>query len=297
MKPTMLIRGLAVAAALLLSATTASVATAAGKPEHANPRYVALGDSFASGFGAGSYLDACGRSLLGYPALLAQSNNYQLDFQACAGATTGDVLSTQLGTLDARTKLVTITIGGNDAGFSTVLAACGGILSDMCESFVNWAEVNATAALPGRLDTLFAEIRLKAKTAKVVVTNYPHLFNGTDCSDYTNFTVGGMAALNHGTDVLSDLLSAAAARAGFEFADVRRSFAGHAVCDTVPWINNYDAAHLNDAFHPNAAGFAGGYEPAVASVVNVKKGGSAMSVTTGGVTSSDTTRGQVRITR
>ncbi len=296
MKRTMLIRGLAVAAALLLSATTASVATAAGRPEHANPRYVALGDSFASGYGAGSYLDACGRSLLGYPALLAEGNSYQLDFQACAGATTDDVLTKQLGTLDARTELVTITIGGNDAGFSSLVAACGSFLANECESLVGWAEATTSAVLPGRLDALFADIRLKAKRAKVIVTNYPHLFNGTNCGSLT-FTAGGMAALNHGADVLSDLLSAAAARAGFEFADVRRSFAGHAACDTVPWINAFDAAHLNDAYHPNAAGYAGGYEPAVAGVLDVKKGGGPMSVTTGGITSSDTTRGQVRITR
>ncbi len=47
------------------------------------------------------------------------------DFVACAGATTTSLVSGgQLTALDADTELVTLTIGGNDIGWSSVVGAC-----------------------------------------------------------------------------------------------------------------------------------------------------------------------------
>lgn len=54
--------------ALLLGASLAVPADAAPKPPSTKPQYVALGDSYAAGNGAGSYLSdgtGCYRSLLG----------------------------------------------------------------------------------------------------------------------------------------------------------------------------------------------------------------------------------------
>ena len=90
-------------------------------------RYVALGDSFSSGTGTGTYdLDGnCQRSRYAYPALVAERrSNLKLVFAACAGATTDDVLLTQASQLNRATRLVTITIGGNDVRFSDVFSAC-----------------------------------------------------------------------------------------------------------------------------------------------------------------------------
>src|SRR5688500_1223392 len=90
-------------------------------------RYVALGDSYSSGTGTGTYdLDGrCQRSRYAYPPRVAKRrSNLKLVFAACAGATTDDVLLTQASRLNAATRLVTITIGGNDVGFGDVFSAC-----------------------------------------------------------------------------------------------------------------------------------------------------------------------------
>ena len=90
--------------------------------------YVALGDSYSSGVGAGNYISSsgnCERSYDAYPEQWAASHSpASFVSVACSGATTADVLSSQVSALSASTTLVSITIGGNDAGFSSVMETC-----------------------------------------------------------------------------------------------------------------------------------------------------------------------------
>ena len=43
---------------------------------------------------------------------------------ACSGATTTDVMNSQLSALSSSTTLVSITVGGNDVGFSNIMTTC-----------------------------------------------------------------------------------------------------------------------------------------------------------------------------
>ena len=63
---------------------------------------------------------ACQRSTYAYPSLIASSKGLTLNFRACSGATVADVTTTQLGALGSGTTHVTISVGGNDAGFADV---------------------------------------------------------------------------------------------------------------------------------------------------------------------------------
>src|ERR1700739_2926637 len=93
----------------------------------AQPAYVALGDSYSSGVGTRVYYNdgtSCERSPDAYAPQIASQRGYALTFEACSGAKTTDVTNNQLGPLNSSTNLVTITIGGNDAGFSTVIENC-----------------------------------------------------------------------------------------------------------------------------------------------------------------------------
>jgi len=73
-------------------------------------RYVALGDSYAAGQGAGSYLNDCKQSTKGYPALLAAEKHVRLEAnETCTGATTAEVADTQLSALHRRIRLVILT--------------------------------------------------------------------------------------------------------------------------------------------------------------------------------------------
>src|SRR4051794_10031344 len=90
-------------------------------------QYVGLGDSYSSGVGTRVFYSesgSCKRSPEAYPPKIAAANGYTLSFQACSGAKTTDVNANQLGTLSSTTNLVSISIGGNDAGFSNVIINC-----------------------------------------------------------------------------------------------------------------------------------------------------------------------------
>ena len=88
-------------------------------------QYVALGDSYSAGVGSRVFYEEsgeCKRSPDAYPPKIAAAKGYTLNFEACSGAKTPEVNEKQLGKLSSTTSLVTITIGGNDAGFSNVIS-------------------------------------------------------------------------------------------------------------------------------------------------------------------------------
>src|SRR5450631_856934 len=144
----------------------------------AQPQYVALGDSYSSGVGTRVFYEEageCDRSPDAFGPKITAAKGYTLSFQACSGAKTPEVNSKQLGTLSATTSLVTITIGGNDAGFSNVIINCA-LYYFTCGSAISEANTYIKNSLPGLLETTYKNIRAKATTAKVVVLGYPKLF-------------------------------------------------------------------------------------------------------------------------
>ena len=242
---------------LASTCTLALGATLAAAPAQAasgDGDYVALGDSFSAGTGTYARTDACYRSPYGYPALIAGQQGLALDYQACSGADTTDVLADQLGTLDAGTARVSMTIGGNDVGFADVLTECAlpGWISD-CDGEIDDSLATLRTVLPGRLDQVYGEIAGRAPNAEVAVAGYPYLFNGQDCSWATFFSGREMARLNAGTAELDRLIDARSSAAGFTYVEVRDDFAGHAVCDRQAWINNLTLP-IDESFHPNRAG-------------------------------------------
>ncbi|MGK4584240.1 SGNH/GDSL hydrolase family protein [Kitasatospora sp. HPMI-4] len=240
----------------LVSATAANAASV---------NYVALGDSYSSGVGAGSYTSesgSCERSTNAYPYLWANANSPDsFTFAACSGAKTGDVLSSQLSGLNSATTLVSITIGGNDAGFASTMETCVLSSDSSCLSAVATAENYASNTLPGQLDQVYSAIRSAAPNAQVVVLGYPHLYqiNGT-CI----FGIGDTkrSAINGAADVLDGVIAKRAANAGFTFEDVRGLFSGHEICGSdTQWLHS-TTLPIDESYHPNADGQAGGYLPA-----------------------------------
>jgi lysophospholipase L1-like esterase len=260
------VRPLIVLAGLLLGVLITPLPSAAAEP----PVYVALGDSYASGVGTGSYLDdgsGCLRSSYAYPGLLAQQHGYTLRFRACAGATIDHVRAVQLGALDEGTSLVTLSVGGNDAGFAEVLTTCAAPWwLARCDPAVDLARRIVRDELPGRLRLLYAEVRDRAPHARVVVVGYPHVFMGEDCDLGTWFSRAEQQRLNATGDQLNARIAAAARAAGFSFADPTAAFAGHAVCDDTAWVNGLSLP-IGDSYHPSTAGHAEGLLPLVASLL------------------------------
>jgi lysophospholipase L1-like esterase len=259
----------AVAGAMVTGASTAAATT--GERLHSQPvgstvNYVALGDSYSSGLGTGVYDPAsgdCSRSPLSYPPLWASEHHpASLQFVACSGATTGDVRGSQIAALDPGADLVTITIGGNDAGFGSVLRTCTvGPSDSACVAAVDTAEEFVRTELPGRLDRTYAAIRGAAPRAHVIVLGYPRLFELTPgCSDPLAPNLTRRTKLDEGADVLNSVIyKTVAQQPGFGFVDVQDRFAGHGVCSSDPWINGPSVPPFIGPYHPNQQGYRNGY--------------------------------------
>jgi lysophospholipase L1-like esterase len=243
--------------------TGAAVALSLGSPATAaGTSYVALGDSYSSGTGTRTYLSdgtSCQRSVYAYPSLDAAALALSLTFRACSGATVADVTNTQLSALTSTTAYVTISVGGNDAGFASVLTTCAqpSWLSN-CYGAIDKANSVINTTLPGRLTTLYSAIRAKAPSARVIVVGYPRIFNGEDCNLLTWFSPTEEARLNATADLLNSRTQTAAAAAGFQFANPTSRFVGHAVCDDVEWLNGLSNP-VGESYHPNKAGHRDGY--------------------------------------
>ncbi len=155
-------------------------------------QYVALGSSYAAGYGIQPQVPgagSCGRSELDYPHLVAAKMHLELDDVSCGGAVTANALDTsqgsappQIDAVTAKTRLVTMTIGGNDVNYVGTAIECGQPNST-CVATANPAETDAAfQALPHSLTDLIQAVRAKAPSAIVVLVTYVRLVPPTACS-------------------------------------------------------------------------------------------------------------------
>jgi lysophospholipase L1-like esterase len=247
-------------------ATLAMAVGAAAVPAQAvdKTKYVALGDSYAAGQGAGPYLDDCYRSDNTYSELADEAKAIKLvRNEACSGRTTQEVVDTQLKRLNKSTELVTITAGGNNLGFGTIVTACGTAISDpsaapACDkASADAAALIGSGQLAGDVGAMIRAVKAAAPNAKIVVTGYPYLYDPVPLNPADPLSLFIYRATQL-ADGLNGSIAAAAAVSGAEYVDVRAAFAGHGINSATddPWIN-LDLTNLAspDNFHPNAEGY------------------------------------------
>jgi hypothetical protein len=251
-----------------VAAPSGSATISTSRPTHVSQSgYAALGDSYSSGVGTRVYdpaSGACQRSPLAYPRLSAAIQRQQLTFLACSGATTADVRTSQIPSVPPDTRLVTITVGGDDVGFASVLGACSAG-APPCETLIADGLAAIQQVLPARIDATFAAIKAQAPSAGLVVLGYPRLFGSGPC------TAPGLppsaairAKIDAGTDLLDEVIGQEANTAHATFIDVRPRFDGHGSCATPGrrWINP-PTVPASESYHPNIAGQGLGYLPAL----------------------------------
>jgi lysophospholipase L1-like esterase len=255
-------------AAAVATTLVSAVASAAPAGAQTTVHYVALGDSYSSGVGSGSYTSSsgsCDRGAKAYPQLWANSNApASFAFVACSGATTSSVISTQLAALSSATTLVSITVGGNDVGFASVMENCVLSSTSSCVSDVDAAESKMASQLPGDLNAVLGDIRADAPNARVVVLGYPELYDLSKSATCIGLSATDRKDLNAAADELDGQIQAAAGRYGDVFADVRAAFAGHRICDSSSWLHSVNFLDVSESYHPTAAGQADAYEPVLA---------------------------------
>lgn len=254
-----LLRVLAVVVALL--AMLAGWIVVEGRPRQASPaEYVAMGSSFASGpgitDGAPDSPLFCARSKDNYAHQLARLRGLSLVDVTCGGATTRHVLEggqllqpAQLDALRPETRLVTLTIGGNDIAYIGKLLALGcarhtqwylKIIESVlgCRSLTD-AEVHARLqALPAQFDRIAGEVRRRAPDARLVLLTYPAVLPPSGTCDRLGLTAEQADAMRAIALALADVTRAAAARHGALVYDAGTDTAEHGVCGDAPWMTD-----------------------------------------------------------
>ncbi|WP_404818932.1 SGNH/GDSL hydrolase family protein [Streptomyces phaeolivaceus] len=253
----------AVAAALMTFAGLGAAGAAPAQAAAPTAEYVALGDSYASGVGAGSYDPAsgdCKRSTKNYPHLWAAANpEYKLKDVTCSGAKIPDVRANQLSALKPTTNLVTLTVGGNDAQFAPVVEGCLTKDDSYCETGTIWASYYARNQMVNELSSLYKDIKARSPKALILVFGYPQAISTTGTCAPIELSARKRTAMNGFADALAEGTKKATVDASVYFVDMRKQFAGHGACGTAPWIHGVNLAESAATFHPNAAGQEQGY--------------------------------------
>jgi lysophospholipase L1-like esterase len=271
----------ATAAALACAASAAAPAPAGAEP---HGPLLALGDSFSSGEGGGSYdpaVPVCDRSPQAWPRKVAGALGWPATSVACSGAIIDDILTggrapgrdRQLSALESGPApgVVTLTIGGNDAGFASVLRRCATQVSSCVGYYTDDKPLDATIdRVAARLPEVYRAIeRRLPDDSELMVMGYPRLFPRAPRHGWLAMSAGEMRFLNAETDRLDDAIRDAAAAEHVRFFDVRDALDGHEVTAANEWlnvpqlrVNALDVqiiaaalAHNNSLFHPTGAGY------------------------------------------
>ena len=252
--------GVLVSSLLALSIVATPVAAGAD-------RYVALGDSFSSGVGTGSYTlsSSCRRGVYAYPWLVAQQRaDTSLTFVACSGATTSSLLANQIASVTADTTIVTVTIGGNDIGFANLIVQC---TLASCSTALDNTRASLRTVLAPRLDAVYSAIRSRALSARVVVLGYPFIFSSASCFGSFGITSTERTKANELSDAIDQLSRERAGLAGVTYTSAIAAFTGHAVCSGSAWLNGLNLFATVESYHPNRNGNSSGYAPLVHSAL------------------------------
>ena len=246
-------------------------------------RWIAAGDSYASGEGAAGARGHCGRT---EQAMVQRahdliSGEVEIDafaHVACNGTVIDEVLAqvraASISSSDVPFNLVTLTIGGNDAGFAKVLLDCVG--ADGLLSFGTsgkTAGCNLTEAeLIGRVDALRprlvelykAIVDELAPRGALVVVGYPNIY--ADPDGWGDDMCAGLAkpdamTLRRVATELDARIADAAEQAGATFVSMIDAFKGHELCGPDErWMHSISLG-LRDgtvrptrSFHPNDLG-------------------------------------------
>ncbi|QDQ97760.1 GDSL-type esterase/lipase family protein [Tomitella fengzijianii] len=230
-------------------------------------RVAVIGDSTAAGLGNPPVQDptpadtACGRSRNAFAVSLASADGWDVTNLACSGATIragllgpqeagGMALPPQV-SADAVTRadLVVVSIGANDVNWSWMLRLCAGT-GDCASSALQAYYQQQLADFSQDLLQLSAQLQQLPRHPAVIINEYYDPFSGgTECLKGLGVTDAKVDALQDDLDALNQVLSKAAAAAGFRTASP--DFDGHGVCSAQPYVQGVDDPA---PFHPTASG-------------------------------------------
>lgn len=235
--------------------------------------YVALGSSYAAGAGlpplATERPARCGSSQISYSRLLARHLALRLTDASCGGATTAHLLSAwndlpaQVEGVTADTRLVTITVGGNDLNYMGLMFAASCHAGAAAPPPGGCAPLPVPthsdfAALEAGLVQVIAAIRARAPEARIIFVQYVGLVADQPCAAAPLLPDHARSARNV-AEQLARITAEAARRGGAEVLPIDRLSQDHLPCSAEPWsrglTRGFDGSQ-GAAWHPTAAGHA-----------------------------------------
>jgi hypothetical protein len=263
----------------LLLALTALVALAVFAASASAASYVSLGDSYAAGpFIPNPVLPlGCLKSDHNYPHLAAPSIGPLRD-PSCSGAKTDDMTNPQsieidgpnppqFNSLQASTEIVSLTIGGNDIGFSEVAQSCITLnpFSSPCKDKYDAGghdqiaeRIEATAP---KVAAVLQGIHSRSPGARVYVVNYPAIFPETGHGCWPQMPVSYTDApyLREKEQQLDAMIAAQAAANGATLVNWYSASIGHDACKSplVRWVEPLVPNNPAAPIHPNERGMQG----------------------------------------
>jgi GDSL-like Lipase/Acylhydrolase family len=280
-------RGLRAPLLLLLALAALALGLAAPGARAAN--YAALGDSYAAGPLIPNPLLplGCLKSSNNYAHLAAPGIGLSLRDATCSGARTVHMTEPQnvdpdgpnppqLNSLDSTTTVVSLTIGGNDIGFSEVAQGCITVnpFSHPCLDKYNSggvdqlkARIEATAP---KVAAVLQGIHARAPAAKIYVVNYPAIFPETGFGCWPQMPIGftDVPYLRSTEQRLNGMLATQAAAGGATLVNWYAASIGHDACKgtSTRWVEPLVPGTSAAPIHPNKAGMVGGANALLAAV-------------------------------
>lgn len=234
-------------------------------------RYVAMGDSYSSGYGLSDASGDCSRSSSSsFPKRIqAQFGFGSFVDVSCSGAQTKNWTQAQesnppqLNSLSAQTDVVTFSIGGNDLGFTSILTNCATSF-DCRGDYGGNSMPNLLAQIHGsvgdRIEAAMRAVVERAPNAQVFAIGYPDLLPASPSGIAWGFgclpTSGVISAserdaLRNVERTLNLEIEARAAAVGgnMNYVDIYTPSIGHDLCSSNNWTSD-----LATLFHPNKTG-------------------------------------------
>jgi GDSL-like Lipase/Acylhydrolase family len=243
--------------------------------------YVALGDSYTAGPLIPLQIPplGCLKSNNNYAHLAQRTLRYeQFRDPSCSGAETEDMTNTQnvtpgpnppqFDSLSADTELVTITIGGNDIGFSSIAEDCFTFQrtgSPCRDKYVVNGRDEISERIKATADdvaAVFQGIHARAPKAHAYVLTYAAIFpeRGTfGCWPQMPVADGDIAYLREKQKELNAMLVEQARMNGVGVIDWYAASIGHDACKPplVRWVEPAVPANAAAPVHPNIFGMIG----------------------------------------
>lgn len=273
--------------------------------------YLTLGDSYISGQGTFQYKqgtdtdnNTCHVSTLAYPYIIGASLENSYESVACSGAKTDDItddsdkyigqvkdkveakdrdittildnfMSGYLNQLSFVRKymprVITLSIGGNDIGFSDIMKACVAPQAGDQTCYDSYTErlslAESITALFSTLQQTYSSILAADPGVQLYVVGYPQVATLGNCATNVHLNSTEITFSQQLITYLDTITQRAAGSVGARYVDMQNALAGHRLCEAKTSdvaINGVTAGNDGgplglkifgaESFHPNVFG-------------------------------------------